>query len=260
MIFSRLFASGWRGLVGWAIGIAAVLFLYLPLYPSLQTPELAKMIEALPPEMIQAFGYDQISSGPGYAQATFFGLLGFVLAVIACITWGTSFIAGAEESGDLELTLAHAVGRKQYAWQSALALVARMAVLAVVVFVLLLGLNEPSELELSTRNMLAVVVAWAGLGLLAGAASLAVGALTGRRSWAIGAGTAVAVVGYICDAIASMNADFDWLAKLSPFYWAYGQTPLVNGFDWGGLALLWGSVAALVVVAVVALDRRDITG
>jgi hypothetical protein len=37
------------------------------------------MIDALPPEMTKAPNYDQITTGPGYAQATLFGLIGFML-------------------------------------------------------------------------------------------------------------------------------------------------------------------------------------
>ena len=33
-LFRRSILDGWRGLVGWTVGILIALFLYLPLYPS----------------------------------------------------------------------------------------------------------------------------------------------------------------------------------------------------------------------------------
>ena len=56
------------------------------------------------------------------------------------------------------------------------------------------------------------------------------------------------------------NMDLADLERFSPFFWAYGQSPLGNGFDAPGLALLWGFALAFVAVATFALRRRDILG
>lgn len=252
--------EGWRGLIAWSLGIAAVLGVYLPLYPTLQTPELKRLINTLPAELVEALGFDQIASGAGYTQATFFGLLGFVLAAIACISWGAASVAGAEESGSLELTLAHAVSRGRYVWESAAALIGKTLVLGAVAFLLILGINGPAELDLAPANLLAATLAWAGLSALCGAVALAVGAAFGRRSWALGAGAGVAALGYVLHAAGRTSENFERASAFSPFQWAFGNDPLAEGFDWAGLGLLWGVTAALVVFASWALGRRDVTG
>jgi ABC-2 type transport system permease protein len=50
----------------------------------------------------------------------------------------------------------------------------------------------------------------------------------------------------------------DWLLSLSPYHWAYGNSPVANGADWAAAGWLWGLSAALVALAAVALDRRDV--
>lgn len=259
-IFRRLAREGWRSLLAWLVGIAAVLGLYLPLYPSMRTPELSALIKSLPETLTSVIGYDQITTGAGYTQATFFGLLGFVLLIIACTARGAAFLAGAEESGRLELFLSHGVGRRQYALEAAAALLAAILTFALAVCLLIGALNGPAELDLEAGNVVAAVAAWAGLGMFSGTAALAAGALTGRTAWAIGAGAGIAVVGYALDALGKNSASLDWLRVLSPYHWAYGQHPLTNGADWLGLALLWGLSAMLVGVSVAALSRRDILG
>ncbi|PHP52272.1 ABC transporter permease [Actinomyces ruminis] len=254
----RHLAEGARSLLGWSVALAAVLALYLPVYPSLQTPELADVISSLPTELVSVLGYDQIATGAGYTQAAFFGLLGFALAAIATTAWGTRLLAGAEESGRLELTLAHAVGRVQYGAESAAALVARVLVLSLVTVAVLLVLNPVAELGLSITNVLAATASWAGLSVLSGTAALAAGALTGRSSWSLGVGATVAALGYALNAVGGMSADLEWLVTLSPYHWAFGNRPLSNGFDWGGLALLWGLSAILVGLSCAALSRRDV--
>ncbi|HWM15382.1 MAG TPA: ABC transporter permease subunit [Microbacterium sp.] len=253
-------AEGWRGLIGWSVGLTAVALVYLPLFPSMQSPELAGLIESLPPELVRTLGYENITSGAGYAQATFFGLIGFVLITIAGIGWGASFIAGAEESGRLELTLAHGVGRVRYALESAAALVVKLLVLGLVALLVVGAVSGPAELDLDPVNLLAVTTALVGLGVLSGTAALAGGALTGRRIWGIGVGSGIAVTGYVLQAIANNSEDLDWLRAISPYDWAFGQAPLANGADWIGLALLWGGSAVLIAVATIGLARRDILG
>lgn len=259
-ILVRHLLDGWRGQIGWSLGIALAIGLYLPLFPSLQSPALAQLMSSLPIELVNTLGFDQIASGAGYAQSTFFGLIGFVLAAIACTSWGSGFIAGAEESGRLELTLAHAVGRTQYALESAAALVVRMLALGMVAWLLILALNAPSKLNLEVINLLAASLAWVSLGVVAGVCALAAGALSGRRSWATGAGAGTAVLGYALDVAGRMSEDLGWIANFSPYHWAFGGRPLAEGFDWAGLGLLWVLSAILIGLAVWALSRRDILG
>jgi ABC-2 type transport system permease protein len=253
-------AEGWRGLLGWSVGLTVVALVYLPLFPTMQSAALTEMIESLPPEMVRTLGYEDITSGAGYAQATFFGLIGFVLMTIAAIGWGASFIAGAEESGRLELTLAHGVGRVQYALESAAALVVKLLALGLVALLVVGAVNGPAELDLDLVNLLAVTKALVGVAVLSGTAALAGGALTGRRIWGIGVGSGIAVTGYVMQAIANNSEDLEWLYAISPFDWAFGEAPLANGMDWTGLALLWGGSAVLIAVATAGLARRDVLG
>ena len=62
------------------------------------------------------------------------------------------------------------------------------------------------------------------------------------------------------NAVANQSDDLDWLHAWSPYHWAYGDSPLANGAAWGGLGLLYGLSAALLVIAVIALNRRDLRG
>ena len=252
--------SRWRGFVAWAVGLLAVIGLYLPLYPSMQTPSMNEMLASLPPELVETLGYDQITSGPGYAESTFFKLTGFIILTIAAVAWGSAAIAGAEESGELELTLTRAVSRRAYALGSAAALLALLAGLGVVVFAAIAALNGPSELELSLGNLAGATAAWVLLAAVTGAASLCAGAATGRKLWATCAGAAMAIVDYTADALAGMHEPLEWLRLFSPFYWAFGNQPLLNGVDAAGLCALAGLAAVLIAAAAWALSRRDITG
>lgn len=259
-LFRRALVDSWRSTLGWSLGLTAAAFLYLPLFPSIGgNQQMQGLVDALPKQLVESLGYDQLSSGAGYTQATFYGLIGFLVISIASVAWGTAAIAGDEETGTLELTLAHGVTRVQLVLERALAVAARLLWLVAFSAALVLGLNSSAELDLEPGNVLAMSAAWLGLGLLSASAALAAGAITGRRVYATVAGAGVAVVGYVLNALANQSADLDVLHEFSPYAWAFDADPLTNGADWGGLALLYGFTALLVAVAVASFARRDIS-
>ena len=144
-LFRRSLLDGWRGLLGWTAGFVAVLAIYLPVYSSLAANgQFEDMIASLPPELVNTLGYDQIATGAGYVQATFFGLVGFVMISIAAVGWGTGAIANDEETGQLELTLAHGVTRGQLYAERTAAVAVKLAWLGLVAVVMVLALDGPS--------------------------------------------------------------------------------------------------------------------
>lgn len=257
-LFRQELQRSWRGLIGWALGNAAAIGLYLPFFPSIAgSPDLAEYFASFPPEVMTLFGLDQMATGAGYTQATYFGLTGLVLFAIAAVSWGAAAIAGDEERGGLELTLAHGVTRLQVVGERALALAARVGILALSGGLLIAMLDDVSQLSLSATGLASASTALVGLALFIGMAALLAGAITGRRSLATAVGAGVAVLAYILDAV-SRTAGVQWLGALSPVRWAFGADPLTTGFDWSGLALLFGGAAVLLAAAVVAFGRRDV--
>ncbi len=257
-LLRRQLAETWRGLIGWSLGLAAVVGMYLPLYSTIGgNPEFLAIIESLPPELVAALSYDQITTGAGYTQGTVHGLIGFVLVTIAAVAWGSSIIAGDEERGTLELVLAHGVGRTQVVLERFAAIALKLIALAVLLGLMVLGLNEPAALELSLEGIVAGSVALLGLGLLTAAVGTMTGAIVGRRTIAVGAAAGVAVLGYALNALANQNPDLEWLHALSPYFWAYGAEPLANGFD-PLMGLLYAVSAVALTVAVIAFRRRDV--
>lgn len=258
-IFGKVFTDSWRSLIGWGIGLAAASVLYLPLFPSMSGDEaMQDLINSLPPELTRTINYDQIGTGAGYTQATLFGLIGFLLMSIAAIGWGASALGGDEESGQLELTLAHGVTRVDVAVQRFLAMAVKILALAGLTFVLVWALNEPAELEIRVENLFGTSVLFAGLILLTGSVALLCGALSGRRVWAIAGGAAVAVIGYVFNAIGNQSPDLTWLHALSPYSWAFDANPMTIGADWGAVGLFYGLSLLLGAVTALVLRRRDI--
>jgi len=245
-----------RGLLLWSLGLATVVLMYLPLYPSMRG-NLQTQIDALPEGVAQAFGMTSMDAA-GYAQSTVYGLIGAILIIVFAVTAGAKAVAGEEESGLLDLYLAHGVSRQRLLAERTLHLLLELTVLAGVVVALTLLVNPGAELDLTVEQVLAAGLALLGLGVVTGVAGLAVGAATGTRGAATGAAALVGVGGYLGNVIGDI-AELPWLKDLSPFHWAYGFEPLRNGFDGGAsLLLLYGTAALAYLVGAVLFARRDI--
>jgi len=258
-LFEKVFTDSWRSLIGWGLGLVAVTSLYLPIYPSMGGNEqLQDLVDRLPKELTRSMNYDQIGTGPGYTQATVFGLIGFLLLAIAAISWGASALGGDEESGRLELTLAHGVTRVQVALSRFAALAVKILALSALTCALVLFWNRPAALSLDLVNLVGTGLLFGGLILLCGSVALFVGALTGRRVWGIGGGTFVAVTGYAFNAIGNQSPSCEWLHALSPYHWAFGSNPLTTGADPMTVLLFYGLSLLLGAATAVVLRQRDI--
>ena len=133
----------------------------------------------------------------------------------------------------------------------------KIAWLCLVSFGVVLLLNEPAELDIEVANLVATTTAFVGLVVLSAIAAIAVGGITGRRAWALGAGAGIAVYGYAMNALGNQGDDVEWLQDLSPYSWAYADVPLENG--WGEQTWLVFAVAAvLLVIGWLVFRRRDI--
>ncbi|HEY9355495.1 MAG TPA: ABC transporter permease, partial [Arthrobacter sp.] len=115
-----------------------------------------------------------------------------------------------------------------------------------------------AQLEIQPENLFGASVLFAGLALLSGTSALCAGAVSGRRTYGLAAGAAVGVLGYVFNAVGRQSADVEWLLNLSPYHWAYGNSPVANGADWAAAGWLWGISAGLVVLAAFAVNRRDV--
>ncbi|NCD16693.1 MAG: ABC transporter permease, partial [Actinobacteria bacterium] len=88
-VFVQDLREGRRSLIGWSLGLIVVMMIYLPFFGIMGgDSEIRELVESLPPALVEALRYDQMFTGPGYAQATILGLLGFALGTIAAVSWG----------------------------------------------------------------------------------------------------------------------------------------------------------------------------
>jgi ABC-2 type transport system permease protein len=258
-VFGKTLWDQRQALAGWTIGVTAVGLLYAAFYPTINTPEMADVMDSFPPGLLDAIGFTDITSAAGYVGSTTFGLLGPALIVIMAAALGAAAIAGEEDSGRLDLTLAHPVSRWSVAVQRFAALVVAMLITATVLWLGLVAISGVAQLdEIGVVNLAAASFHLALLGIFFGALALGVGAATGRRSVVYAAVAILGVGTFLGNNLGPVVEGLAWLRDVSPFHYYSGGMPLRNGLQLVDAAIL--AVASVVLVAAggFAFDRRDV--
>jgi ABC-2 type transport system permease protein len=257
-VFTKSIWDARRSLLGWAIAIAAVGAMYAAFWPSVDNPEMAKAIEAMPKSVMDALDYD-MTSAAGYLRGSVYGILGPLLVAVFAIAGGTRAIAGDEEAGTLDLVLAHPVSRVRLALERFGAVAIGAVAVCLALFLALWAVSGPAQLRgVSLSGLLAVNTQLALMGICFGALAFAIGAATGSRSMALWASAGVAVFAYVAKSILPQVDGLQWTRNLSPFYWALHDDPLNNGLQPGSALLLLAVSVLLVSIGTLAFTRRDL--
>ena len=241
-------------LLVWVVGIAAVaastFSAFVSLYPAEAEREaLARSVTANPAFL--ALTGPVASTSIGGLTAWRIGVLGSTLIGLMAIVTVVRRTRADEESGRSDLLASSVVGRA--APLAAAVAVASGAGVAIGILVAAAGVANGQPIA----GCIALGASLAGCGLVyAGVAAVAVQLVENART-ASALSAAVLAVGFGLRAVGDVTAAASWLSWPSPQGWAqhvraYGQD------NWAVLMLFVLVAAALLVVARMLLDRRDL--
>jgi ABC-2 type transport system permease protein len=257
----RYTLSSLRGqILGWGLGVAALGLILVPFYDIFmgQQADFLQMIESYPPEFLAFFGGDAatLATAEGYLSMYGFSMLPLILGIFAVIV-GSGLLTSDEESGRLDLIVAHPVSRAGLFWGRTLAFVAAslgIVILGWLGFSILLG---GSSLDVNSGQMALPFLPLLAQTLIYGALAVLLGLLLpARRLAAAGAGL-VLVISYFLSSMAGLNESLATIAQLLPYDYFQGGAAL-NGLDWTPFLGLLAASAVLITVAWWRFERRDI--
>lgn len=250
-----------RSLVWWSVGVAAYVAMITAVFPTVRDASgMQELMDQYPKSVLAMMGVADIdfTSGAGYLAAELFGFMVPLFVLVLTIGTGASAVGGAEDSGALDLVLAHPIRRRSVLLQNA-AVVAVEAVLIGAVVVVGLAIGDPIvDLKLSYANLFGTVLGVVLLGVLLGWLALVVGAATGSRAIALGATSAFAALAYLGSTLPELVEGLRPVRWFSPFFYATSGSPLALGFTWWHAVVLAGAAAVVLGVGVVLFDRRSL--
>ncbi|WP_084760185.1 ABC transporter permease subunit [Nocardia mangyaensis] len=257
VVFTKTLRDSHRGLLGWTAGITVAAAAYASFYPQLAANGAAQA-ESLPEGLRDALNMNDISSAAGYLGSTVFGLIVPLLAMFFGAAVGARVSAADEESGTLDLLLAHPITRTSLIVQRFAALVAAATGIGFIVWLAMLAIRGSAELTAVSVGQFAAQCAH--LVLLTGcfgALATAIGAVTGHRGTVFALTAVVGAVAWAAHTFAD-SIGLGWAAYLSPFHYYIDSEPLRHGIDVGGAAVLLVASAVLVAAGTYRFNHRDL--
>lgn len=219
---------------------------------------LVAMMDQFPEALLALFGGGDMSTPEGWYQIETFGMMAPIAVIVVTVAVGAGAVAGDEERGAIGLLLANPIKRSTIVLQTVTAMTLYGAAVGSATFAgvaigsLLGGLGMNIGAIAATSLLVTLV------GMVFGAAALALGAATGRLKVAVFGSVGIALVLYVLNAFLPFSDALSGYVRWSPFYYYLGSDPLVNGMHWGHGAVLAGITVGLVTLAVVLFDRRDL--
>ena len=249
-----------RPIVWWSLGLFLYAFVIVLIYPSFQ--DLPELNEIFGDEdsIIRAFtgNVEDFASPEGFLTAEMLSFTFPLLFIVFALWLGTSWLAGEERRGSLEVLLSHPVRRSTMLLQKFAAIATGTAALAVVVFLGTLAGIVIVDMDISLFNVIQAYIGLALLGVTFGALALFVGAWTGKPGATVGAGGAVGIVAYVANVFGPIVDGLEWSQYLSPIYYFIGGDPMANGLNLAHTSVLIGTCVALVAAASYLFERRDL--
>ncbi|WP_084497471.1 ABC transporter permease subunit [Nocardia amamiensis] len=257
VVLTKTLRDNRRSLLGWTAGTTLAAVLYASFYPQMAKNGAAQT-ESMPEGLREALNMTDLTSAAGYLGGPVFGLIVPLLAMFFGAAFGARATAADEESGTLDLLLAHPLTRTSLILQRFAAFVLAAAGIGVIVWLAMLAIRGGADLTMVTPgqfaaqclNMILLTVTF-------GALATAIGAAFGHRGVVFAITAVVGVGAYAAHAFAA-QIGVDWAAYLSPFHYYIDSEPLRNGFGATGITVPVLASIILIAVGTYRFNHRDL--
>ncbi|MEU4813243.1 ABC transporter permease subunit [Nocardia fluminea] len=257
VVFIKTLRDSRRALLGWTAGITVATLAYASFYPQISANGAAQA-ENLPEGLRDALNMDDIASAAGYLGSTVFGMIVPLLAMFFGSAVGARVSAADEESGTLDLLMAHPITRTSFITQRFAALIAAAIGVGAMVLLAVLAIRGSAQLTtISPGHFVAQCVHLILLIACFGALATAIGAVTGHRGTVFALTAVIGVAAWAAHTFAD-QIGVGWAAYLSPFHYYIDSEPLRNGISVGGVGVLAAASMVMFTAGNYWFNHRDL--
>lgn len=244
-----------RSLAAWGLPLGLMSAFIVAIFPAVED-SIGQAVSEYPPALKEAFGIGELANVEQYLQAEMLSLIVPLALGYLAVRAVASGLAGAAESGRLDVLLSAPVSRGRLCAAgfiaAAIELAAVLAVTAVFTGIgsLLAGAGlDAGAAAAGFANVWPLALLFAGLGVVACAWSLRTSVVTGSV-----AGILVAM--YVIDLVGKLDPGLDWVRYISVFrYYGNAIEDGIEPLSFAGVTL---AAAALAALGAWLFDRRDV--
>lgn len=258
-VFWHFVRRSMGAILGWGLTLAVLGMYLLSFYDTLaeQQAMLEQLVAQYPPALMAFFGGTaQMFTPGGYLNLEFFSYMPIVIGIYAVLI-GSGMLAGDEESGTLDLLLAHPVRRTTLFAGRLLGVCTALAAILLLTWLGFLIGERSTSLDLTPLQMLRPFIALFALLFLFTTLSFLLSMVLPSRNLAATVGALLLFVSYFVDSLAQIDERLRTWAKYFPLHYYQGGHAL-NGLKGEWLAVLFGAGVLFALVGWLLFLRRDI--
>ncbi len=258
-VFTKTFYDLRWNLLAFCIGLATLAFFVLYIYPSVADAQ-EGMFEGLAGDAAQAIlGSANPGTPEGFLNVQFFSFLPLFLAIFLIIA-SSATIAGEEGDKTLGVLMARPVSRWRVLTEKALAIAAGLVLITLSIAAGSVAGALVAGVDIDLTKMALAMIAAIPWGLFVLGFGLFCSAVFKNRMWAALLATGVVVAAYMFNSLTEFVTSLVTYNRFLPMYYYSWGDPLIGSLNWAHVAVLTGSGFAFYLLAMLAFERREITG
>jgi ABC-2 type transport system permease protein len=242
-----------RATISWTIGLSIYVGAVVSLYPSVRS---ALNIGAIPPGLREAFNITDFTYLAGFLSSELFGVILPLVLPFYGIVVLSNVVAGNEERGRLDVLLGNPIPRWQLVAGTWIVVAVYLLAMVMVFGSVIWAVASALDLALSANEAYRATFALWPPALAFSTLALVVSTLARQRAIAIGVPGAVVLLSYLILVIGRLADPLSFVRYISAYHY-YGFA-ILEGVWWGGVAVLLAATAALLALAIITFNRRDI--
>jgi ABC-2 type transport system permease protein len=243
----------------WGLSLAAYGSYILMFYDTFieQREIMEELISQYPPELLAFYGgmTDMFSRG-GYLNLYFFYLMPLILGIYALLA-GSGLLVADEESGILDLLMAHPISRSALFFSRLVAYIISLILIILITWFAFIFVISNTILEITPSELLLPFLSLLSVLLLFGCLGLVLSMLLPSRATAAMLTGLLLVASFLMISLVELNPDLEGLARFTPLYYYQGGYA-VDGLEWGWVGGLLGFAILFIVLAWRLFEGRDI--
>lgn len=262
VVFMETLRRNWRGMLYWGIGLSVYGYFITSFVKDANIlKQYAEITKSLPVAMLKFLGTDAstLATPEGFLGYGFFGYALIILAIYAILA-GLNVTANEEDQGIMDILLSLPLARWRLVIEKFLAYT---LMIVVIIAFALAGLyigNQASAVQIDVGHLIAGVVNILPGTLLTLAFTMFVAVLFRSKGTATAVASIFVIGSYLVNflGLAASGTIVDQLRGISFFYYYDYNSVLVNGLNWGNVALLVAVAALLFGGCLWLFQRRDV--
>jgi ABC-2 type transport system permease protein len=246
-------------LLGVSVGVVALfLTAWMGLWAYSGVDGADTYLASMPDAFVDLLGITRESGTAGLMMSMMFSFMGaFVLGGLA-VSIGASALAGEERDGTMNVLATAPRSRARLHASKAAAYLTLVIVGSAAASVSYWVAAQLVGADVGTLNLTAATIHLTVVMLVYGTLAFAIGAATGNRATASGIATGLLIVSFLAAGLLPLVSGWENVAKIFPWYYIDGPSPLINGTNWAQVGILAAVCVALLVVGGIAFRRRDL--